>query len=266
MDARVITQILLVHVLGLGQQMLDMQEELSLTQEREFLRLLERCEDGEPVAYLVGHTEFFGRDFLVDKRVWIPRRHTERLAEGAISAVRHMLHAGRIPLVAEIGTGSGAITTTLALEEPRLPYLYATDLSADALEVAHLNCQRHGVEQRIHLLPGDLVAPLPEPVDILIANLPYLGTNESDVVTPAVEANEPHLALFGGPNGLELLQRFFVEAQQMRVLKDKAVLLLEIDFRRRETLTALLHEIWPQATVAFSKDCMGVDRVMQVFL
>ena len=266
MDARLITQMLLVHMLGVGEQMLDMQGELSPTQEREFLQLLKRCEDGEPVGYLVGHTKFYGRDFLVDPRVWIPRSHTERLAEAAMSAVRHMLHAGRTPLVAEIGTGSGAIAITLAVEEPRLPYLYATDLSADAVEVAHLNCQRHGVEQRIHLLHGDLVAPLPEPVDIIIANLPYLGMDELDMVTPAVRAYEPHVALFGGPDGLELLQRFFVETQQLRVLRDKAVLLFEVDFRQRETLIARLHEIWPQATVTFSKDCFGVDRVLQAFL
>jgi len=266
MDARLITQMLLVHVLGVGEQMLDMQGELSPTQEREFLRLLERGENGEPVAYLVGHTKFYGRDFLVDRRAWIPRPHTERLAEAAMSAVRHMLHAGRTPFVAEIGTGSGAITITLAVEEPRLPYLYATDLSADALEVARLNCQRHAVEQRIHLLHGDLVAPLPEPVDIIIANLPYLGTNEFDMAIPTLTAYEPHVALFGGPDGLELLQRFFVEAHQLRMLRDKAVLLFEVDFRKRETVTALVHEIWPQATVSFSKDCFGVDRVLQAFL
>jgi release factor glutamine methyltransferase len=266
LNARLNTQLLLAYVLGVKWQTLDAQCELSLAQEQEFLRLLERCGDDEPLDYLVGHTEFYGLDFLVDKRVLIPRAETARLAEAAISAVQHMLHAGRTPLVAEIGTGSGAIAITLAVEEPRLAYLYATDVSADALEVASLNCQRHRVEQRIRLLHGDLLAPLPEPVDILIANLPYLGTNEFDMVVPVVRENEPHLALFGGPNGLELLQRFFVEAQQLRILRDKAVVLLEIDFRHREMLTAQLHEIWPQAAVSFSKDCFGVDRVLQVYL
>lgn len=266
MDARLSAEKLLSHVLRVERRTLDAQCQLSLIQEQEFLRLLERCGDGEPVAYLVGHQAFYGHDFLVDKRVMIPRADTERLTDAALSAVRHMLHAGRIPLVAEIGTGSGAIAITLAVEEPRLPYLYATDISAEALEVAHLNCQRHSVEQRIHLLHGDLLVPLPEPVDILIANLPYIGTIELDIVVPVVREHEPHQALFGGPNGLELLQRFFVEAQQSSILRDKAIMLLEIDHRQREPLTALLHEIWPQATISFSKDCFGVDRVLQAFL
>jgi release factor glutamine methyltransferase len=265
-DPQLDAQLLLAHALGVERKTLDAYIELQPAQEQRFLQLLERIRQGEPIAYLIGHIEFYGLDFLVDNRVLIPRPVTAGLVEAALSAVRHMLHAGRTPLVADLGTGSGVIAITLAVEEPRLPYLYATDLSADALEVAHLNCQRHGVEQRIHLLHGDLVAPLPEPVDIVVANLPYLRTNELDMVNPAARAHEPHLAFFGGPNGLELLQRFFVEAQQFRMLRDKAVLLLEIDFRQRETLTARLHEIWPQAAVSFSKDCFGVDRVLQVYL
>src|SRR5207248_5109727 len=160
--------------------------------------LIERRGGGEPVAYLVGHKEFYGLDFLVDRRVLIPRPETELLVESALSVCREKLDAGQVPIVADIGTGSGAIPITLALEEPRLPYLYATDISTDALEVAYLNSKRHAVEQRIRLLQGNLVEPLPEPVDIITANLPYVGTEEMDVLAPDVLAYEPHLALFSG--------------------------------------------------------------------
>src|SRR5439155_9967423 len=116
--------------------------------------------------YLVGSKEFFGLSFLVDRRVLIPRPETELLVEAALSTIRAMLASGRTPVVADIGTGSGIIPIMLAVQEPGLPYLYATDISADALDVARLNCQRHSVEGRVRLLHGDLLAPLPEPIDV----------------------------------------------------------------------------------------------------
>jgi len=149
-----------------------------------------------------------GLTFLLTNVVLIPRPETELLVEAALKVCRQMLAVGRTPVVADIGTGSGIIPVTLAVLEPRLPYLYASDISADALEVAFLNCQRHQVEDRVRLLHGDLLAPLPEPVDILTANLPYVGTDEMDDLPPDVRAYEPRLALFSGPDGLDLLHRF----------------------------------------------------------
>src|SRR5258707_14419679 len=143
-----------------------------------------------------------------------------------------MLATGRTPVVVDIGTGSGIIPVTLAVLEPRLPYLYATDISAAALEVAYLNCLRHHVEQRVRLLHGDLLAPLPEPVDILTANLPYVGTGEMDELAPDVRTYEPHLALFSGAEGLDLLRRFFKELHESCKLLEGGVLLLEIGYRQ----------------------------------
>src|SRR6266704_3399725 len=177
-----------------------------MEQEQQFQQLLERRKQGEPVAYLVNSQEFFGLDLLVDQRVLIPRPETELLVEAALKCIRSRLASGRTPLIADIGTGSGAIPIALA--------------------VARLNCQRHGVEQRIRLLQGDLLAPLPEPVDILTANLPYVGTDEMEILAPDVREYEPHLALFSGSQGLDLLHRFFIEAQQPKTLRDGAVLLL----------------------------------------
>jgi release factor glutamine methyltransferase len=212
----------------------------------------------------VGDQEFYGRDFVVDKRVLIPRPETELLVEVALRACRRMLQADRTPIVADIGTGSGAIPITLALEEHRLPYLYGSDISSDALDVASLNCQRHHVEDRVRLLHGDLLAPLPEPVDVVTANLPYVGTKEMDILESDVRDYEPHLALFSGPEGLDLLQRLFTEAQKTDKLKDGAVLVLEIGYNQREPLTHLLEELWPQAQAEFIKDYAGRDRVLQV--
>lgn len=266
-------QVLLGHVLTVERAALyaHPDQQLSEEQEKQFYMLIERRSRGEPVAYLIGQKEFYGRDFLVDKRVLIPRPETELLVETALSVVQHTLKAGRLPIVADIGTGSGAIPITLALEEPRLPYLYASDISAEALELASLNCQRHHVERRVHLLHGDLLEPLPgvpQAVDILIANLPYVGTEEMDVLATDVLTYEPHLALFSGPSGLDLLQRFLeqIQKQQSDKLRDQAVVLLEIGYRQREALTRLVKGLWPEAIVKFQRDYAGWDRVVQIVL
>ncbi len=267
-NARLDAQVLLSHTLHIERSALYAYPECLVTpeQEQQFLTLIERRSHGEPVAYLTGHKEFYGLDFLVDKRVLIPRPETELLVEAALKVCRQMLAVGRTPVVADIGTGSGIIPVTLAVLEPRLPYLYASDISADALEVAYLNCQRHHVEDRVRLLHGDLLAPLPEPVDILTANLPYVGTDEMDELPPDVRAYEPRLALFSGPDGLDLLHRFFTGLHESRKLVQGAVVLLEIGYRQREPLTRLLHEIWPQARISFTKDYAGWDRVLQANL
>ncbi len=235
-------------------------------QARRFFQLIERRKAGEPIAYLVGHKEFYGHDFLVDKRVLIPRPETELLVEAALSFIRQKLSNGQIPIVADIGTGSGAIPVTIALEETRLPYLYACDISTDALQVAHLNCQLHHVEARIRLLQGDLLAPLSEPVDVLTANLPYVGTEEIDTLSLDVKGYEPYLALFSGPQGLDLLYRFCQEAAQSGILNPHAILLLEIGYSQREPLNQLLHQLWPQAQVLYKKDYTGWDRLVQIAL
>ena len=261
-------QVLLGHILQVERPILYTYPERVLTpeQEQRYRQFIERRVAREPVAYLVGHKEFYGRNFLVDRRVLIPRPETELLVEAALPTIRNMFACGRTPIVADIGTGSGILPITLAVEESRLPYLYTIDLSPDALEVARLNSQRYAVEERIRFLQGDLLAPLPEPVDILIANLPYVGTNEMEVLTPDVRAYEPHLALFSGPEGLDMLHRFFIEARQPGKLKEEAVVLLEIGYRQREPLMRLLSDLWPQANVTFEKDFASWDRLLKMVI
>jgi release factor glutamine methyltransferase len=267
-DTRRDAQVLLAYILEVERSTFYAypEREVAPEQAERFWQLIERRKAGEPIAYLIGHREFYGYDFLVDKRVLIPRPETELLVEAALSSMRQKLAAGQIPVVADIGTGSGAILITIALEETRLPYLYACDVSTDALQVAHLNCQRHHVEARIRLLQGDLLAPLPEPVDILIANLPYVGTEEMDIIAPDVKGYEPHLALFSGPQGLDLLYRFCQEAAQPGVLNPRAVLLLEIGYSQREPLSKLLYHLWPDAAIVYKKDYAGWDRMVQIYL
>jgi release factor glutamine methyltransferase len=267
-SARLDAQVLLAHVLGVERSIFYAypEREVPADQVTQFFQLIERRREREPVAYLVGHKEFYSLDFVVDPRVLIPRPETELLVEAALAHIRRKMTTSSPPVVADIGTGSGAVPITLAVEVPDLPYLYACDISPDALAVARLNCQRHHVENRVRLLQGDLLAPLPEPVDILTANLPYVGTEELTTLAPDVHAYEPHLALFSGPQGLTHLERFCREAKQSDLLKPGAVMLLEIGYQQCEPLTRLLLELWPQSTVTCKQDYAGWDRLVQVIL
>ncbi len=263
---RLDVQVLLCHVLEVERPTLYTYPDRQLTPEQEqlFISLLAQRERGEPIAYITGHKEFYSLDFLVDNRVLIPRPETEQLVEEALRLIKSRLEVGQQPIVADIGTGSGIIPITLAVQEPRLPYLYGCDISSDALAVAHLNCQRHSVAQRVRLLQGDLLEPLPEPVDILTANLPYVGTEEMSILDTDVRDYEPHLALFSGPQGLDLLQRFLLEAQQPGKLNPGAVALLEIGYQQREPLTQLLQHLWPSASFHFMQDYAALDRLLYI--
>lgn len=267
-NPRLDAQLLLSHVLGQERSYLFMfpEQELDSAQEAHWHALLTRRARGEPVAYLLGEKAFYGLDFLVDRRVLIPRPETELLVEVALDTCRQRLAQSQTPIVADIGTGSGAIPISIAVHEPRLPYLYASDISPDALEVARLNCLRHRVEKRVRLLQGDLLTPLPEAVDLLLANLPYVGTDERSAMLPDVLDYEPHLALFSGTEGLDLLERLLREAGRSQKLRPQAVLLLEIGYRQRETLTLLAGELWPQARITCLRDMAGWDRILQIEL
>lgn len=267
-NPRLDAQLLLCSVLDKERSYLYMypEQELSAAQEDHWQTLLARRAQGEPVAYMLGQKAFYGLDFTVDRRVLIPRPETELLIEAALATCQRFLHSRRTPVVADIGTGSGAIPISIALNEPRLPFLYACDISPDALAVTRLNCQRHQVTERVCLLQGDLLEPLPEPVDLLLANLPYVGTEEKSSMAPDVLNYEPHLALFSGPAGLDTVTRLLHQAAQSHKLQAEAVLLLEIGFRQGEPLTQLAREIWHDARITLLHDYAGWDRILQIEL
>ncbi len=261
-NARLDAEVLFCFVMNIERSVLYAYPErvVSPEQEQRYLTLLERRRQHEPIAYITGHKEFYGLDFYVDSRVLIPRPETELLVEVALTSVNRRLHAGQIPIVADIGTGSGAIAVTVAVAEPRLPYIYACDLSPDALEVAHTNARRLHVESRVRLLQGDLVAPLPEAVDLLLANLPYVGTDEMAGMAEDVLAYEPRGALFSGPDGQDLLQCFCADVQRSGVLNVAGEMILEIGYQQGEVVSQLIRELWPQAEVVVCKDYAGFDR------
>lgn len=166
--------------------------------------------------------------------------------------------------VADIGTGSGAIAIALAVQEPRLPLVYATDISALALALATENARRLGVEARLQFLQGDLLEPLPERVDLLLANLPYIADNEQEILAPDVRDYEPHLALFGADGGLGHIRRLLASAPPL--LKPGAVILLEFGYSQRARLTELISSLLPGAQIRFISDYAGWDRLVEIKL
>jgi release factor glutamine methyltransferase len=253
-DAPLEGELLLRHVLGISrtQLYLDLDRELNPEQEEAFRQLVERRLNGEPITYITGHREFYGLDFYVDPRVLIPRPESELLVEEALGlAQNHPLST-----IAEVGTGSGAIAISLALSLPETR-IYATDISASALEVAQLNCQRHGVADRVYLLQGNMLDPLPAPVDLIIANLPYVRKSELDGVR-----FEPRLALDGGSDGMEKIRQLCRQA--VGRLRPGGFLLLEIGQGQGEAVTTLLNTLFPGGKIRLTPDLSGIERVVSL--
>ncbi|HLJ81821.1 MAG TPA: peptide chain release factor N(5)-glutamine methyltransferase, partial [Ktedonobacterales bacterium] len=204
-------QVILAHVTGAARSTLLAYPERPLSPEQAaaFAALIRRRAAREPVAYLTGHREFMGLDFLTDPRALIPRPETELLVEAALTEIRARLDRGETPAVADIGTGSGAIAVSVAALESRLPCVYATDVSSGALTLAAENARRLGVASRVTFLQGDLLEPLSAPLDVLLANLPYVTPRDAGTLIPDVSRYEPSLALYGADDGLGHLRRLF---------------------------------------------------------
>ncbi len=233
---------------------LDFDRKLSTEQEDIFWQLAQRRLKGEPTAYIRGHREFYGLDFAVTPSVLIPRPETELLVEKTLSLARSC----SLPIIADIGTGCGAIAISLALKLPQAK-IYATDVSASALKVARANCLKHGVTGRVSLLQGNMLEPLPRPVDFIVSNPPYVREKEiSD------DNFEPVLALNGGGDGLELIRRLCYQAGGK--LRSGGCLLLEIGQGQKRAVTSLLGSLFPLAEIEVTPDLSGIDRVVSAVL
>ena len=257
-EAHLEGELLLREALGISrvQLYLALDRELSC-EEDEFWHLVERRLNGEPIAYIRGRREFYGLDFHVEPGVFIPRPESELLVEQAVKLAQH--HA--VSDIAEIGTGCGAIAISLALNLPRAK-VYATDVSNSALKIARFNCQKHGVADRICLLRGDMLEPLPEQIDLIVANLPYVGEMELPQVGSA--GFEPLLALNGGRDGLEKIRKLCQQAGDR--LRPQGSLLLEVGQGQAGAVTSLLRCLFPSAEVEVLPDLSGIERVVSLTL
>jgi len=257
-DTSLESELLLRYTLKINrvQLYLNLSRELSPKQEETFWRLVKRRLNGEPTAYITGHREFYGFDFYVAPTVLVPRPESELLVEKALNLAHH----NNISTIAEVGTGCGAIAISLALNLPQAK-IYAADISAPALKVALFNCQKHGVANRICLLQGDMLDPLPEPVDLIVANLPYVKEAE---LPPAPVSFEPMLALNGGPEGLGKIRQLCQQAGSK--LRPQGCLLLEIGQGQGEAVTSSLCSLFPSARIEVAPDLSGIERVVGLCL
>lgn len=251
--------------------------------------LVDRRLAGEPLAYLLGTREFYGRSFLVDPRVLIPRPETETLLEHAIRFARSR---ARSPLVlqpagatssrkgccsdglvsespddashslrvVDVGTGSGILGISLALEIASAQVVLV-DRFASALAVAHENCRRHAVDGRVLTVQADLLDGLVGPIDLIVANLPYIPTDEIARLPTEVQ-REPREALDGGADGLDLYRRLL--AQASRVLAPDGALFAEIGDHQGAAALELARMSFPDRESRVEPDLEGRDRVLAI--
>lgn len=251
-------ELLLAFVLGKDRAYLvaNGNEEVGESVQQKFEELMGRMLKGEPVAYLTGIKEFYGLDFFVDKRVLIPRPETERLVEKVLGYPLAVVGPARI---LDVGTGSGCIAVSVAKNLPHAK-VAGVDISADALEVARKNAKHNGVN--VQFLESDLLAAVDGPFDVIVANLPYIGEKKFNFVSKSASDYEPHLALFGGDDGLQLYRKFF---QQLAAKSWRPRLLLgEFGFLQTEELEKLFAEFFPQNKIRFEQDYAHIDRLFMV--
>jgi release factor glutamine methyltransferase len=274
--ARLDAEVLLGHVLGVDRSTLAAHPEAPLgsAQAEAFERCLQRRERGEPVAYIRGLKEFYGAAIVVDDRVLIPRPETETLVELAVARVRADLtssprsaEAGPY-LVWDMGTGSGAVAVAIGLELRRRRYgdavrYVVSDISPEALTLATINAVAQGLADLFTFAQGDLtdVLPAPRPVDLLVANLPYIPTGDIGNL-PVAAGFEPRLALDGGPDGLSVIGRLLA-ALPLAVARG-GVALLEIGGDQSEALGRLATEVLPGWSCQIHADLGGSPRVAQL--
>jgi release factor glutamine methyltransferase len=259
-DAGLEAEVLLRHALGLDRAQLysRLQEELDDDRLATFHRLVERRLSHEPTAYIVGHKEFYGVDLEVTPDALIPRPETEILIDEALRLVPN----GPC-IIADVGTGCGALAIVLATRLPRAT-IYALDSSEPALVLAARNVARLRLNQRIRLLHGDLLDPLPAPVDLIVANLPYVKSSDWESLRPEIREYEPRQALDGGPDGTRELERLLRAAPSK--LQAGGRVLAEIGCDEGERLLAVAREFFPAACVDIKKDLAGLDRILVIEL
>ena len=217
-----------------------------------YATLLERRAAGEPMAYLLGRREFYGRDFAVDDRVLIPRPETELLVDIALGAALPAAAS-----VLDIGTGSGCIALTLAAERPSWK-LRATDLSLGALACARSNARRLGLDDRVAFVAADLAGAIAlATFDLVISNPPYVDAADPALVALDVRTHEPHLALFAAESGLATLARLFDLAEG---LHGDALLACEIGYGQKDAVVVLAGECPWLELVEIRSDLAGIAR------
>ncbi|WP_375218130.1 peptide chain release factor N(5)-glutamine methyltransferase [Psychrobacillus sp. PGGUH221] len=253
-----VARYLLQHVLkkNYSELMMAMYEEISQEAFQTFWAYVEEHATGRPFQYIIGQETFYGRDFIVNENVLIPRPETEELIEDVKKRALKLFDINKVIQVADIGTGSGAIAISIKKEMPHT-IVTATDISTEALRVAMKNAQR--LEAEVQFKQGDLLAPIANRKwDIILSNPPYIGQHEADSLSDTVIEYEPHLALFAEEDGLQLYRKM---AEQLPAMMNIPSLIgFEIGYEQGAAVQKMLQKAFPNAAVEVVKDINKKNR------
>jgi release factor glutamine methyltransferase len=260
------SRIILCHVLGITPAQLYSHPEYILNRDEynKFVSLLDRRRNHEPTSYITGQREFFGINLAVNSSVLIPRPETELLVEQSIEIIKENQRylKGETVSIADIGTGSGAISIGIASNIDNIK-IYAVDISEKALDVARLNISKYCLDDKIITLHGNLFDPLPEPVDLIVANLPYIREEDIDGLLPEIKNFEPYIALNGGYDGTDRIRELLFKSNCY--LKDDGCILLEIGQGQYPIIRDLLH-YFNKTDYVLTDDFNGIPRILKVSL
>ena len=264
-DARLEAEVMVMDVMRMPRQSIfaEQESQVSEQQQQSLNAIVERRLTREPLAYILNYREFYGVNLLVNPDVLIPRPETEAMVEHALFMALMGMESREL-VIADIGTGTGAIAINLAIHLPAAR-IYATDAYDATLDVAAYNIRMHNVADRVTLLKGDLLEPLPEPVDVIAANLPYLPTDRIPTLQPEVQW-EPIAALDGGPGGIDLIGRLLEQAAAGNRIKPHGVILLELDPEQIAEARSLATNAFPDAEITVEPDLAGLGRLLVVSL
>jgi release factor glutamine methyltransferase len=260
-NPRLEAELLLQHALGLNRTQLyqRLRDEMPPDKEPAYHDLVWRRLCGEPMPYIIGRTDFYDIELAVAPVAAIPRPETELLVEEALALAANRLQDAPSLTIVDVGTGCGAIALALAAHLPSAQII-ATDISPAALALAQGNAERLGPASRLRFLCGDLLKPLEQPVDIIVANLPYVRSAEWESLPVEIRCYEPRDALDGGPDGLRVIERLLRQAPPL--LRSSAALLLEIGYDQGPPVVALASEVFPEAVIEVKKDLASLDRLV----
>ena len=263
-DARLEAEVALMNVLRIPRQDIFSQQESEVTpqQEQALEEILARRQKREPLAYILGYKEFYGINLLVNPNVLIPRPETEFLVEHTLFMALMGMESADL-VIADIGTGTGAIAINLGIHLPSAR-VYAIDNFDPVLDVTSYNVRSHNVTDRVTLLKGNLLEPLPEPVDVIVANLPYIPSDRIPTLQPEIQW-EPQTALDGGNDGLDLIDQLLNQAAEGK-LKPHGVIILEIDPEQFEPVKQLASQLFPESDITVEKDLAQMDRMLIINL
>lgn len=237
---------------------MGMQDEITKEIEQAFKADVQKFASGIPLQYLTGEEQFYGRTFAVNEEVLIPRPETEELVYGLLERVKGKEQESFT--IVDVGTGSGAIAITVALELPQSTVI-GIDIAVESLEVAKLNAKRLGAE--VSFIEGDLLQPLLEEgkkVDIVISNPPYIPLDDIENLDPVVRDHEPKRALVGGMDGLDFYRCLMNQIPQ--ILKSTGWIAFEVGVGQGEDVAALVRAMYPTAHIEVVFDINGKDRLV----